>query len=92
MKRDLKEPAVQRPMVGANQIDDQQVTPDTVERFEVDRILDEEYCHGIKHLLVQWRGYDVPSWEPESNVDQCSLLVQTFNRDSDPTFYAFYAF
>ncbi|KAH7697311.1 hypothetical protein AAVH_35605 [Aphelenchoides avenae] len=48
VKRDLKEPIVQRPTVGANQMDDQQVPPDTAER-----ILDDEYRHGIKHLLVK---------------------------------------
>lgn len=50
--------------------------------FEVEKILDVRLVRGQREYLVAWKGYDSfeNSWEPVSNLQNCSDLVLQFDR------------
>jgi hypothetical protein len=60
------------------------VLVDEVVEYEVEDILDVRVSRRGKsrrrEFLVKWRGYDVfdSTWEPESNLANCPLLLQQF--------------
>ena len=35
----------------------------------------------IKEYLVRWIGYNYPTWEPESNLENCQEILQDFLRE-----------
>ena len=46
--------------------------------FYVDRIVAHKKIDGSMHYLVQWVGEDEPSWEPQSNIDDTTLIRNYF--------------
>lgn len=52
----------------------------------MERIVDERIIGGKKELLIQWAGWDEPSWEPAENADECQGLLDEFNEEVDPGF------
>jgi hypothetical protein len=51
--------------------------------YEVESIINHESRRGIKYYLVQWKGYEYPTWEPESNLTNCNNLLQEYKSKSD---------
>jgi len=49
------------------------------EEYEVEKIVDKKVTKKGLHYLVQWKGYDKPSWEPKSNL-QCHDLIRAFEK------------
>ena len=47
--------------------------------FYVDRIVAHKKIDGSMHYLVQWVGEDEPSWEPQSNIDDTTLIRNYFS-------------
>ena len=37
---------------------------------------------GKFDYLVSWQGYDDPTWESESNCEECIELIEQFHRDN----------
>ena len=33
----------------------------------------------LREYLVKWKGYVDPTWEPESNIQNCRSLIHDFN-------------
>ena len=52
------------------------------EIFEVDSILDYKKRGKRNYYLVHWKGYPhtEDSWEPETNLNNCSNLIQQFQK------------
>ncbi|KAI0026849.1 hypothetical protein K488DRAFT_28699, partial [Vararia minispora EC-137] len=52
------------------------VTPDGVEEFFVDRIIDERRVRRRMEYLVMWQGWGLEDarWLPTSEVDDCAAL------------------
>ena len=49
--------------------------------YHVERLLRRERRHGHDHFLVQWRGFDQPTWEPADRLSQdVPDLVEAFAR------------
>ena len=49
--------------------------------YEVDEILDhKDIEHGNRWFLVKWVGNNDWSWEPRSNLHNCKLLVDSYER------------
>ena len=46
--------------------------------FYVDRIVAHKKIDGSMHYLVQWVGEDEPTWEPQSNIDDTTLIRNYF--------------
>jgi hypothetical protein len=59
--------------------DPQSPPPDAVlingqEEFEIEKILTERLYYRRKQYLVQWKGYEEPTWEPEENLENTMAL------------------
>ncbi|CAG8664092.1 15174_t:CDS:2 [Gigaspora rosea] len=42
---------------------------------------------GKEKFLIQWKGYSKPTWEPRENLDDCSILLDSFYKvakDTEP--------
>jgi hypothetical protein len=50
------------------------------EKYDIEKILDDRYSEENQEVLVQWKGFDEPSWEPESIIreDVPEMLEQYF--------------
>ena len=46
--------------------------------FYVDRLVGHKRVDGLMHYLVQWVGYAEPTWEPQQNIDDPSLIRAYF--------------
>ena len=46
--------------------------------FEVEKILKSRTKNNKKEYLIKWVGYKRPTWEPESNVNNCEELLKKF--------------
>lgn len=62
------------------------------DRFEVDYIDDVRETDGVTEYQIFWKGYDIPTWEPEENLDDCEWALELFRRrregiDSNDIYY-----
>jgi hypothetical protein len=53
--------------------------------YEIEKILDRRTVNGDNFYLVKWKDYpsDFNTWEPVSSFNQCSLLIQNFDKNFD---------
>lgn len=56
------------------------VNDDGDEEWEVERILGKRTKHRKVEYQVKWSGYDEPTWEPASNLEDCEALDR-FEKD-----------
>lgn len=36
--------------------------------YEIEDILGQKTIKGVAHILIKWKGYEVPTYEPETSV------------------------
>lgn len=53
------------------------------EYYDVEEILKERRVNGQRQLLLRWKGWPQPSWEPVEHLDRCPELLQFFNENYD---------
>ena len=46
--------------------------------WEVEAILAERQRRKGKEFLIKWKGYNRPTWEPRSNLDNCPEVLSAF--------------
>jgi Chromo (CHRromatin Organisation MOdifier) domain len=47
-----------------------------VEEYEIEEVLDSKLVRGTLKYLVEWRGYDAPTWEPTRAINEAAALDQ----------------
>jgi len=52
---------------------------DGEENFIIEKLLDHKTTRNRRSYLVQWQGYDDPTWEPFSSVEHCAGLLQEYH-------------
>ena len=53
---------------------------DGEEEWEVEKILDSRYFYNRLQYLVKWKGYDAPTWQPPSDLDNTQESVREFHQ------------
>jgi len=48
--------------------------------FEVNKIVNHRIRDGAKEYLVDWRGYDERTWEPETNILDERPVIEYWKR------------
>uniref|UniRef100_A0A914QN11 Chromo domain-containing protein n=1 Tax=Panagrolaimus davidi TaxID=227884 RepID=A0A914QN11_9BILA len=48
------------------------------DRFNVEKVLNKKGKGKNVKYLIKWEGFDETTWEPESNCNGCSELIQEF--------------
>ena len=51
---------------------------DQKDEYEVEFIDDQRLHEGHVQYLVNWKGYEEPSWEPEYNLTNCAKLLNEY--------------
>jgi hypothetical protein len=75
----LLEPAATDPLPGQMQPPPPPVIIDNEEEWEVDEVLDSKVKHGKLQYLVRWIGFDNPTWEPATNLQNAPSAVKRFH-------------
>ena len=53
---------------------------DGEEEWEVETIFDSRLHYNRLQYLVKWKGYDVPTWQPVTDLEHSSELVRVFHQ------------
>ena len=53
--------------------------PEIESVFEVERIADTKYVEGERQYLVQWKGFEDPTWEPIQNLSHCTEIIEKYH-------------
>ena len=56
------------------------VIVDGEEEWEVETILDSHLHYNRLQYLVKWKGYNVPTWWPDTDLEYSSNLVRQFHQ------------
>lgn len=76
----LLEPCDSNPLPGQQQpTEPPALVVNGEEEWEVERILDSRWYYRKFQYLVQWIGYDHPTWEPAENVLHAPVAVREFH-------------
>lgn len=61
-----------------NHDEEEEGTEESVDRFEVQELLDHVDCDGQRTYRVKWKGYRRSTWEPESHLDRCEAALMEY--------------
>lgn len=74
-------PVATDPFPGQVQPEAQPIEAEGNIAYEVEEVLDSKRVQGGRvQYLVKWVGYDAPTWEKSTNLDNCDALLDTFHR------------
>ena len=51
---------------------------DGEQEWEVEKIVDSQYFYNRLQYLVKWKGYDTPTWQPPSDLENAKESVREF--------------
>ena len=75
----LLEPVATDPLPGQTHPPPPPVIVDDVEEFEVQEILDSRRQRNKLKYLVQWVGFDHPTWQPSEDLEHSPIIVRRFH-------------
>ena len=84
-KKSSKKSSIKPIQIEENSQEEEEATDLDPEEYEVEKILEKRYCDSQVEYLVQWKGYDETTWEPEGNLLNCFELIQEFENTRKST-------